>query len=191
MFDEGCKGLDYHPFYCEENVWRLLSRPDLSRASAWAVIVSSAARHVVVMRQKAGRPLDGLIHWDYHVFALTLDAIRGLVALDMDSDVGFPAPFERYVAGSYPATVQAALEPRFRVMRAADYVAGLVSDRSHMRRADGSWLAPPPPWAYPGRGTGKPNVLMEWIDMSRRTPGTVYDAAGLASFAAGILRRAR
>ena len=29
------EGLEYVPFYCEENVWRLLSRPELAGLETW------------------------------------------------------------------------------------------------------------------------------------------------------------
>jgi hypothetical protein len=62
-----------------------------------------------------------------------------------------------------------------------------------MRRPDGSWKAPPPPWPAPGASaagslSGEPSVLMEWTDMGRRSPGKVYDRAGMAAFAVDACR---
>ena len=109
--------LDYAPFYCEENVWRLLARPELQEEPAWAVLVSNARREVVLLRQKAGRLGDGLIHWDYHVFAIASDPARGRLALDFDSELPFPCPLPRYLEETFPSGVQKAFAPRFRVMR--------------------------------------------------------------------------
>ena len=78
--------MDYVPFYCEENVWRLLRREELAAAQAWALIVSNAERRVVFMRQRSGRPVDGLVQWDYHVLALVGEGTEGYFALDLDSE---------------------------------------------------------------------------------------------------------
>jgi hypothetical protein len=177
--------LDYQAYYCEENVWRLLFRPEYAAMAGWAVIVSNALRDVVLMRQVAGRPLDGLVHWDYHVFAVVSDSMAGRLALDFDSELPFPSPLSRYLEDTFPRDVQHAYEPRFRVIRGGEYVSGLVSDRAHMRKADGSWIAPPPPWVAPGAGSGKPSDFMAWTDVLVRSPGIVYDSAHMVAFARG------
>lgn len=178
-------GLDYQAYFCEENVWRLLSRSEFASVASWAVIVSNAPRDVVLMRQVSGRPLDGLIHWDYHVFAVLTDPIAGRLALDFDSELPFPSPLSRYLEDTFPGDVQRAYEPRFRVIRGGEYISGLVSDRGHMRKADGTWIAPPPSWPAPGAGSGKPSDLMIWTDALARSPGIVYDRAHMAAFARG------
>ena len=172
---------DYQARYCEENVWRLLARGELAGRRAWAVIVSSLSGYVVALRQRAGRPGDGLVCWDYHVFAMVEDADGTRHALDLDSDLPFPCPLARYLAESFPPMRderrQPTFRPIFRVIPAADYLTGLASDRSQMRKPDGSYLAPPPPWPAPGRG--KSNTLMAWIDVSCDSPGVLYDLAQL------------
>jgi len=173
--------LDYQPYYCEENVWKLLSRPQLAAWDAWAVVVSSRERDAILLRQRAGRPVDGLVHWDYHVFAAALDPVEGAIALDLDSQLPFPCPFGRYLEDSFPPDSPSRASARFRAFASAEYVAGLSSDRSHMRRADGGWLWPPPPWPAPGEGEDREPNLMRWTDVRRRSPGKLYDAARLAS----------
>jgi hypothetical protein len=175
--------MDYQAYYCEENVWRLLARPEFSEMASWAVLVSSPARKIVVLRQSAGRPVDGLIHWDYHAFAVVADPVQGKLALDLDSDLPFPCPLPRFLEDSFPEGVQRALAPKFRVIEGRDYVKGLCSDRSHMRRPDGSWIAPPPRWPAPGAPGRQPN-LAEWISARRKAPGAVYDLKKMAAFAA-------
>ena len=177
--------MDYQAYYCEENVWRLLARPEFADMASWAVLVSNAPRDLVLLRQRSGRPLDGLVHWDYHVFAVLTDPVAGRLALDLDSDLPFPSALRRYLEETFPEGVQRAFLPRFRVVSGNEYLKELVSDRSHMRRPDGSWLAPPPPWPAPGEGTGRASVLMGWASIKRRGPGTVYDLARMAAFAAG------
>ncbi len=52
-----------------------------------------------------------------------------------------------------PEQVRAPYQPRFAVFAAQDWIAGFGSDRAHMRRADGGWQQPPPPWpAISGAG---------------------------------------
>jgi hypothetical protein len=182
--------LDYQPYYCEENVWRLLARPELGDAVTWAVIVSNASREVICLRQRSGRLVDGLVRWDYHVFAVATDPVQGRLAMDMDSDLPFPCPLARYLGATFPPDVQRAFAPRFRVVKGGEYVASFVSDRSHMRRLDGSWIAPPPAWPAPGAGSGRPSLLMAWTDMGRRSPGKLYDGARMAAFAADSVRGA-
>jgi protein N-terminal glutamine amidohydrolase len=177
--------LDYQAYYCEENVWRLLARPEFAAMASWAVLVSNVSRDLVLLRQKSGRPLDGLVHWDYHVFAVLTDPVAGRIALDLDSELPFPCALRRYLEDSFPEGVQRAFQPRFRVMQGGEYLKALVSDRSHMRRPDGSWLAPPPPWPAPGEGSGRASVFMGWTNVKRRRPGAVYDLARMAAFAAG------
>jgi hypothetical protein len=181
---------DYVPFYCEENVWRLLARKELTGLPAWAVLVASPARDVVLMRQRSGRTLDGLVHWDYHVFALVDDRTEGLAVLDLDTDLSFPCPASRYVDDTFSrAELPARSVPYFRLIESAEYRVSFASDRTHMRKPDGSWIAPPPPW--PCLGEGRPNVLQAWTDMGRRTPGRVLDVHELVALAMDEERRAR
>ena len=69
------------------------------------------------------------------------------------------------------SAIDAVHAPRFRVIPADDYVARFSSDRSHMRRADGSWIAPPPPW--PPIDRGDPTVFASLLDLRDRSLGTV------------------
>ena len=173
--------LDYQAFYCEENVWRLLARQELGACRAWAVIVSSRSGHFVACRQKAGRPVDGLVCWDYHVFAVADAQGVTRLALDLDSDLPFPCPLLRYLEESFLPTARASWQPCFRVIAANDYLANFASDRSHMRRPDGSYLAPPPPWPAPGGE--RTNTFMSWIDVSSGSSGARYDLAQMRIFA--------
>jgi hypothetical protein len=176
---------DYAPYYCEENVWRFLARPGLAGHGAWALMVCNAAHDLIMLRQRAGRPMDGLVHWDYHALALVEDPVEGPLALDFDSDLPFPCPLARYIDSSFPAAVQARSAPVFRLVAAADYVAGFSSDRSHMRKSDGSWMAPPPPWDRPGKSGNRPGNLLEWMDMGRKKPGRILSRTELERFAGG------
>ena len=169
-------------FYCEENVLRLLASPALAGLPAWALLVSNAVRAVAMRGQAAGRGPAGLVVWDYHVLALA-EAGGRLYALDLDTTLGFPLEAQAYVEAAFPRGLSPEEEPRFRLVPSRDYVEGLASDRSHMRRSDGSWLAPPPPWDPPGAGKA-PNLL-SWIDPEGEGPGQVLGLEELRSFARG------
>jgi len=178
--------LDYQARYCEENVWRLLARDEIKACRSWAVIVSSQSGHFLALRQRAGRPGDGLVCWDYHVFAVVDDPDGTRLALDLDSDLPFPCPLVRYLADSFAPMLPPRRRPIFRVIPAGDYLAGLASDRSHMLKPDGSYFAPPPPWPAPGKG--KNNTLRSWIDVSSKAPGVLYDLAQMGELAAASTR---
>jgi hypothetical protein len=176
------RSLDYHPFYCEENVWRLLGRAELDGYRAWAVIVSSRAGRVVALRQKAGRGAAGLVCWDYHVFAVVDGSSGARLALDFDSKLPFPCPLARYLEESFPPMAGTPAQPHFRVIAAADYRAHFATDRSHMRNPDGTYLMPPPPWPAPGEGQS--NTFLSWLDLSTDQPGELLDLADMLAFAA-------
>lgn len=143
------RALDYAPLYCEENVLRLC--PSLA-PDAFAVLVTNAARQVEMLCQRAGGPGSGAVLWDYHAFAL--ERRESWVVWDLDTTLGVPVPAGEYLRRSF--ALETVMAPLFRVIAAADYVREFRSDRSHMRRADGTWTAPPPPWpASAGRG-GQP-----------------------------------
>jgi protein N-terminal glutamine amidohydrolase len=179
---------DYVPYFCEENVWRLLQRPELGGMLAWAVIVSNRSKHVVLMRQRGGRAVDGLIHWDYHVFVLAQDPKYGMLVLDLDSTLPFPCTAKRYLEDSFPGDLPRDKEPRFRFMPARYYIEHLASDRSHMKRPDGSWLAPQPPWNRIGVSDGKPSNLIHWISAINREPGRLMDVKELTKIVSGFVR---
>ena len=78
----------------------------------------------------------------------------------------------------------ACVSPIFRVMSAADYVANLRSDRSHMRDANGNYHKPPPPWSPPGGGSD--TNLAQFIDLNQPVPGEIYDLAGFLAICGKI-----
>jgi hypothetical protein len=185
ILDRG--SFDYQAYYCEENVWRLLAREPIAGLPAWALVVSSPARDFALRRQRAGRPVDGFVRWDYHVLALVDDRTEGLFVLDLDTDLSFPCPASIYIEETFASAPRRdpRSTPLVRMILAAEYLSHLVSDRSHMRRPDGSWIAPPPPWPWPGSDRQPPaaNVLERWTDMSRREPGRVLEIPEFAELA--------
>jgi hypothetical protein len=174
------RSFDYQARYCEENVWRLLARPELERCRAWAVIVSNEVGHFFALRQSAGRPGDGLVCWDYHVFAVAEETDGQRWVLDFDSELEFPCPLTDYLVETFVPLRSQPSAPLFRLMTATDYLTKLSSDRSHMRHPDGTYLASPPPWPAP---SGDGNTLMEWIDVTCSAPGLLLDLDSLSAFA--------
>jgi hypothetical protein len=172
------QGCEYTAFWCEENIARFLSRPELQGREAWGLIISNADRSFGMFHQRAGRGDSGEVSWDYHVAALIQDE-TGLLVCDLDSRLAFPCAAARWLELSFDGGLPASMAPKFRLVEASNYVNDLSSDRSHMRGPDGNWNAPPPPW--PLRGEGRPNNLMEWVDMDRAEPGRVLDRAAFAT----------
>lgn len=176
------RDLDYCPFYCEENVWRLLGRPEFAALPAWAVAVFADGAPVPVLRQRLGRSGDGLIHWDYHVFALV--QVEGhFLALDFDSDQAFPSPAPAYLEAAFPP----GQDPPaiFRLMEGGAFLAGFSSDRSHMRFPDGSWRATPPAWPCPAARAGAdPWTLASILDPLSPGPGRLLGLGGFQDFLA-------
>ncbi|GAA5905674.1 hypothetical protein JCM6882_008743 [Rhodosporidiobolus microsporus] len=142
----------YTPFYCEENVYQLLSV--LSSASAthsrfsrlYAAFVSNLSRRAVLFQQKASRAgvdQGSYVIWDYHVVAVgVLNSEAGeevrVVVLDRDSRLGEEVELADYVLNTFRPDLFAedfldpSLESRLRVVPAANFLANFASDRSHM-----------------------------------------------------------
>jgi len=114
----------------------------------WAVFISNKKRVVPLWKQKAGRDEEKLVIWDYHVIALYRPEEARTLVYDLDSELPFPTYFHKYVTETF--RTDAILNPEyhriFRVVPASTFLAHFSSDRRHMRKSDGSWLKPPPPY---------------------------------------------
>jgi protein N-terminal glutamine amidohydrolase len=159
---------DHAPFYCEENLLRLCGRSEFKSPGALVAVVSNPARRLHMLGQRTGAPPDGALCWDYHVIGLRRGAL-GWDVWDFESLLGFPAPAAQYLAVSF--VEPASDPPLFRILDAEVFAGELRSNRSHMRRSDGSWMAEPPPWpAYDGPGGVG---LWSLVDMKAATLGRV------------------
>lgn len=181
----------YQPFYCEENVFHLCSHPALAGRRCHAAVISGAHEGFVMWRQRAARSPAAPLFWDYHVIVLAEEPWE---VWDLDTTLGSPCPAADYVAGSFRGGLPPELAPIFRVVPAGVFIATLASDRSHMRRADGRFERPPPPWppvSPPERGSN----LRRFTDMSRPFVGEVLSldelAARVGLFAPSSSRPAR
>ncbi len=168
-------GFRHQPFYCEENVFHLCSHPALGARPRSAVFVSGALGGFVMWHQRAARSPAAPLFWDYHVIVLAEEPWE---VWDLDSTLGFPVPALAYLERSFRLDLPEDLAPLFRVVTARDVARTLVSDRSHMRRPDGRFERPPPPWPLispPERGSN----LRRFIDMEDPIAGEVTSLAGL------------
>jgi len=141
----------YAACFCEENVWKLCDHvrtnsPELL-AKAYVVFVSNKKQVVPLWRQRAGRDEEKLVIWDYHVIFISKPDERCLV-FDLDSDLPFPTYFHKYVTETF--RTDAILNPEyhrfFRVIPAQEFLQTFASDRRHMKKPDGAWMKPPPPY---------------------------------------------
>ena len=102
---------------------------------------------VPLWRQRAGRDEEKLVIWDYHVIFISKPDERCLV-FDLDSDLPFPTYFHKYVTETF--RTDAILNPEyhrfFRVIPAQEFLQTFASDRRHMKKPDGAWMKPPPPY---------------------------------------------
>lgn len=172
----------YWPCYCEENVWHLAADPDLAgRDDVHVAFISNRERQVTLWGHREALWPRGPIVWDYHVILLARDHGAQWEVWDLDTSLGCPVPSAVYLDVTFPspAVLDPALAPRFRLLPAAEYRRELRTDRRHMRRADGTYSSPPPPWPPIGEGSN----LMQFIDMVDDMEdgflGEVLDLTGL------------
>lgn len=166
---------EYAPFYCEENIWWLARRPELKHGEV--AILFNPDGLCVLFEQRAAEPGEPL-GWDYHVVLGAAGTEGHCQVWDLDSRLGAPVAAELWFAASFPDVERwpKRYVPRFRLLSAAEYVASLSSDRSHMRRADGTYREPPPPWPAIGN---VPANLTQLTDGSRSVPGELLELAQL------------
>jgi len=168
-------GLRRQPFYCEENVWHLCQDPRFEGRPREAVFISNPARACPMWRQRAGegRP----IVWDYHVVLLVHQPFE---LWDVDTTLGLPVAPKDYLDESFDRSVPPEYLPFFRLVPAEIFVATFASDRSHMRRRDGSYHKPPPSWPPIG-APGAPSNLFSFVDMKAPFLGEVVSLDDLAA----------
>lgn len=179
---------EYVPYYCEENIWRLLRRPRFVGRDVHALFIFGASGRVAVFGQRAGDPqYGGLALWDYHV--VCLDRERKTV-LDYDSAegaaCGFEIPAGRYFDAAFGPLRRADPEaagyfPLFRVVPRDEFIERFDSDRSHMLIGVGSYSAPPPPWPHPRcPESARALRLSGLIDPAASFPGLPFGGRALS-----------
>ena len=190
----------YTSCYCEENVWKLceqFQKRGGDTKQLYAVFISSHERQTALWNLKCGGTADFQL-WDYHVILIksapsgressqsTTDTVTGVrghesesLVYDLDTFLPFPVSFNQYVKEVLrPELIlhlrSAGLPERlFRVVSADAFLEEFASDRSHMRKEDGTWFAPPPPYP-PIRSQKNSNNIQEFLSMKNSSaPGTV------------------
>ncbi len=171
-------GLPYAPRWCEENVWQLCQQPAPLGQDLYVLFVSNARRACAIWQQRAAKDPQLPVIWDYHVLAVASGDPPQ--AWDPDCRLGLPLPLEIYLRESFLPlrAAYAHLAPHFRLLPSRTYLREFSSDRSHMRAADGGWLAPPPPWPLIG-APAVPSNLLRFIDMDDPFMGQRLDLDGL------------
>ncbi len=165
----------YQPFYCEENVFHLAREPILEGRPREVVFISNEARSCPMWHQRAAPRAGWPILWDYHVVLLCGAPWE---VWDLDTTLGMPVPAADYLRRSVREGLGDDLEPRFRVVPAADFARVFCSDRAHMRDAGGRYKKPAPPWPPIAPPDTEPN-LMRFVDMVAPFLGEVLDLEGL------------
>ena len=161
---------DYHPFYCEENAWRLAADKRLQDCGRWIVFVTNRTRTCALWHQRAGEVGQPVV-WDYHVLVV-VRAQADLLVLDLDTTLDFPIALVSYLQQTFPHLSRwpVAYRPSFRVVAADAFLPRFASDRRHMKDDAGQWRQQPPPWP-PIQGTDAPHDLEGWLDTSAAAPG--------------------
>jgi len=153
--------LPYQPFYCEETAWQILAGPFIP-GPADALLIANRSGRVACWDSRAA-PEGEPVGWDYHVVVLEHAHVDGPRIWDPDSRAGPTLALGDWLARTFldPELVRPRFHPRFRPVPRARWLAELATDRSHMRRSDGRYRRPPPPWDPPGA----PGMnLMTWLD---------------------------
>lgn len=143
----------------------------LSYCCYHVVFVSNPKACVPMFHQRASSSRDSAVYWDYHVLLISstvsssnnrtddTSSSSSSWVWDMDSHLPCPCPLNDYLETAFAfgngrliqnqnqtktTTWPSYFAPYFRVVDAETFLRHFSSDRSHMKRRDGSWSAPPP-----------------------------------------------
>ncbi|MBK8257945.1 MAG: hypothetical protein IPK82_35430 [Polyangiaceae bacterium] len=133
----------HQPFYCEENIYHFCDHPFVKDRDRFVLVIGGNQGGFFMWRQRAGMGRRGPIFWDYHVILLTRDP---WMVWDLDTTLPLPSAALNYLAASFYYNLDEQWLPIFRMLTATEYKNKLVTDRSHMRKPDGRFERPEPPW---------------------------------------------
>ncbi|OON14743.1 hypothetical protein X801_09468, partial [Opisthorchis viverrini] len=163
----------YTPNYCEENVYLLLEKlmKQSDSGEFHVVFVSNSNASVALFGQRKGDPFHNyVIVWDYHVFLIHSVHDEHWV-YDFDAILEFPSSFADYCVHGLLENkkLPECLRRQYRVVPGSKYLAYFASDRRHMRRPDGEWIAPPPSYdCIRGSQADSPHTLPHYLNMNTR-----------------------
>lgn len=135
----------YASCYCEENIYWFYKQFRQELPNAYVVFVSNSVKKVQLHCQtKGNQSSGGGITWDYHVVCVC--KLQGaLRVFDFDSTLEWGIPFKKYMEATFLNKAQQP-KPGFRVVSGEQYAQVFCSDRSHMRKEDGTWQQGQPDW---------------------------------------------
>jgi len=145
------KHKNYVPFFCEENIWQLVS--DLSesvRSSCFVLFLTNKNQSIALINQKAA-PQEQYIVWDYHV--ILHDSADNSI-MDYDTRLGFKNRLKNYFHRTFgdQFLIPADFKTEILQIPAEYYFQNFSSDRSHMIDRKGKKLRPFPAWEAIGKG---------------------------------------
>ena len=171
----------YCPYYCEENIWHLCRSSSLSFYPRFVLTIGNARRSAIFWSQKLSSHPDIPIRWDYHMVLIARKTGQPWVIYDFDSFCDFPSEAGQYFDRTFRSLPRQLSDcvPRFRLIRAEDFLRFFHSDRSHMRKLDGTWIHPPPKWPAIINNGGSRYGLADLIDLRQSQPGWVGNLSQL------------
>lgn len=164
--------LHYTPFYCEENIWHLAQEDRFHERQALVAMISGEGDYRRLWHQRQAADAGSPVYWDYHVILLVYD--NAWWVWDLDTTLDLPVLADRYFPETFlgPGVEAENSDVTLRLIEADYYVRNFSSDRSHMRAANGGWLAPPPGW--PAIMNAPKSSLIDWLDIGRDDPGRLF-----------------
>lgn len=166
---------DYTPFYCEENIWKLVNHPDFQNKQGWVVFISNPAKKCPMWHVKEAGGSNEPVIWDYHVVLMTCSPHWRV--WDFDTRLGFPVSAGSYLNYSFRSEVLEDLKPYFKLVDIPFYRKSFSSDRQHMLGLKGEWMAKPPLWDPIQNET--PSNLLQFIDVNSGFGGKVCNLSEL------------
>lgn len=149
----------YHPYYCEENIWHLNREPALADVPRVVLVMTNAQRAMAIWNQRIATVPGGVVLWDYHV-VLAGELGGHWLIFDLDSQLPCPCAVGTYLRGSFSLLprIPPEFHPLVRLVDAERYDQEFASDRSHMQGPRG-FRKPVPPWPTIGEGHCLPQLL--------------------------------
>jgi hypothetical protein len=156
--------MNYHPFFCEENIWHLAQK--LNRKDAYVYFIFHPQMLVEYHFQKTNFDPKLPVYWDYHVlYGARLKS--GLQIWDFDTRLPCPCSAKLYFNLSFNLEKES-VDPDLliRVIPADWYVEHFFSDRKHMQQQGVESSNSPPPWPPILKGQIKLSDILDSRNLS-------------------------
>jgi hypothetical protein len=180
----------YQPYYCEENIWKLIQEAPFSGTEGDVLLISNPARLCALSHQRAATTPDTPVFWDYHVVYTAPTSSKhpeepeglGLWLLwDLDTTLGCPLSLSVYLQETFALTpfLPPDYAPFFLPIPRSLYAQCFFSDRQHMRDDEGDYKHPAPPWPAPAPQRPDALPLLELLDLASPPFGAWIDLPAL------------